>query len=60
MEPGKEISFFDQVEFVRSFCYLGDRLNASSGSEAVVPARTQIGWLNLENEGSYFMGKSFC
>ena len=22
VEPGKEISFFDQVDFVESFCYL--------------------------------------
>ena len=42
--PGEEISFFDQVDFVKSFCYLGDRLNASGGSEAAVIARTKIGW----------------
>ena len=29
VEPGEEISFFDQVDFVKSFCYLGDRLNTS-------------------------------
>ena len=29
VEPGEELSFFDQVDFVKSFCYLGDRLNAS-------------------------------
>ena len=23
VEPGEEISFFDQVDFVKSFCYLG-------------------------------------
>ena len=34
VEPGEEISFFDQVDFVKSFCYFGDRLNASGGSEA--------------------------
>ena len=38
MEPGEELSFFDQVDFVKSFCYLGDRLNASGGSEASVTA----------------------
>ena len=37
-EPGKEISFFDQVDFVKSFCFLRDRLNASGGSEAMVRA----------------------
>ena len=29
----EELSFFDQVDLVKSFCYLGDRLNASGGSE---------------------------
>ena len=38
VEPGEELSFFDQVNFVKSFCYLGDRLNASGGSEAAVTA----------------------
>ena len=33
MEPGEELKFFDQVDFVKSFCYLGDRLNAIGGSE---------------------------
>ena len=28
VEPGEELSFFDQVDFVKSFCYLGDRLNS--------------------------------
>ena len=40
VEPGEKISFFDQVDFVKSFCYLGDRLNASGGSEATGIART--------------------
>ena len=38
-----EISFFDQDDFVKSFCYLRDRLNASGRSEAAVTARTKIG-----------------
>ena len=25
VEPGEELSFFNQVDFVNSFCYLGDR-----------------------------------
>ena len=29
VKPGEEILFFDQIDFVKSFCYLGDRLNAS-------------------------------
>ena len=43
VEPGEEISFFDQVDFVKSFCYLGDVLKASGGSEAAATARTRIG-----------------
>ena len=42
VEPGKEISFFDQIDFVKSFCYLGDRLNKSGGNEAAATARTRI------------------
>ena len=42
VEPGEEFSFFDQVDFVNSFCYLGNRLNASGGSQAAVTARTRI------------------
>ena len=26
VEPGKEISFFDQVDFVKSFCFLGEQV----------------------------------
>ena len=47
VEPDREISFFDQVECVKSLCYLGDRLNASVGGEAAVTARTRIGWIEL-------------
>ena len=58
LEPGEKI-FFDQVAFVKGFCYLGNRLIASGGSEAAVTARTKIGWKNLENVGSYFMETVF-
>ena len=51
MEPGEEISFFDPVDSVKSFCYLGDRLNASGGSEAVITARTIIGWIEFRECG---------
>ena len=42
VEPGEEILFFDQVNFVKSFCYLGDRLNTNGGSEAAMTARSRI------------------
>ena len=51
VEPGDEISFFDPVDFVKSFCYLGDRLNASGGSGAAVKARTIIGWIKFRECG---------
>ena len=38
VEPEEEL-FYDQVELMKCFCFLGDRLNASGGSK---PARTRI------------------
>ena len=43
VEPALELIFFDQVELVKSFCYLGDRLHASSESVEMVTARARIG-----------------
>ena len=43
-ELDKEI-FFDQVEFVKSFCYLRNMLNASC--EAAVTSRTRIEWIKF-------------
>ena len=42
VEPGEEISFLDQVDFVKGFWYLGNTLNASGEGEAAVTARTKI------------------
>ena len=42
IEPGEELSFFDQVDFVKSFRYLRNRLKASGGSKTAVTARTRI------------------
>ena len=60
VELVEKISFFDQIDFGKSFCYLGDRLNTSGESEAVVTARTSIVWIKFRECGSYFMGESFC
>ena len=57
VEPCEEISFFDQVDFVKSFCYLGDRLNANGGSEAAVTARTRIGWIKFREYGELLYGR---
>ena len=51
VKPDKEISFFDQADFVKSFCYLRNMLNASGGSEAEVTARTRIGWIKFRECG---------
>ena len=59
VEPGEEISFFDQIDFVKSFCYLGDRLNVSDGCEAVVTARTRIGWIKFRECGELLFGRKF-
>ena len=40
-EPAEELC--EEVETVRGFCYLGDRVNASGGCEAAVIARARIG-----------------
>ena len=45
---------------MKSFCYLGDKLNTSGESEAVVTARTRIGWIKFKECGNYFIGESFC
>ena len=36
---------------MKSFRYLGDRLNASGESEAAVTARTRIGWIKFRECG---------
>ena len=59
VEPGEKISFFDQVDFVKSFCYLGDKLNVSGGSELAVTARTRIGWIKFKECGELLYGRKF-
>ena len=44
---------------MKSFCYLGDRLNASGGIEAVVTARTRIEWLKFSECGELLYGRKF-
>ena len=44
-----ELSFYFQVKIVKRFCYLGDRLNASGGSKAIMAAKTRIGGQKVEN-----------
>ena len=39
----QEVKLCDEVETVSEFTYLGDRVSAGGGSEAVVTARTRSG-----------------
>ena len=41
----------DEVETVKRFCYLGDRLNASGGCETTVTLRVRIGWMKFRECG---------
>ena len=49
----------DDVETVRGFCYLGDRVNASGGCEAAVTARTRFSWAKFRECGELLYGKRF-
>ena len=49
----------EEVETVRSFCYLGDRMNAGGGCEAAVTARARIGWVKFRECGELLNLKRF-
>ena len=46
----------DEVETVKGFCYVGDRLNASDGCETAVTAGVRIGWLKFRECGELLLG----
>ena len=48
-----------EVKTVDEFCYLGDMLNASGGSEVAVTARARFGRLKFRNIERCCLGKSF-
>ena len=59
---GKEESvevLCDEVETVKGFCYLGDRLNASGGCETAVATRVRIGWIKFRECGELLLGRRF-
>ena len=41
----------DEMETVKGFCCLDNRLNASEGCEASVTARTRLGWKKFRECG---------
>ena len=49
----------DEVETLKRFCYLGNRLNATEGCEAAVTARTTLGWKKFRECGEILFGKRF-
>ena len=44
-------SFYDGVEMVKGFCYLGNRLNASARCEMAVTARARLGCVKFRECG---------
>ena len=44
---------------MKSFCYLGDRLNTSGRSEAVVTAKMRIGLIKFRECGELLYGRKF-
>ena len=49
----------EEVETVRGFCYLEDRVNAGGGCEAAVTARARIGWVKFRECGELLNSKRF-
>ena len=50
---------YEEVEIVKSFCYLGNRVNASGGCEAAVTARARIGCVKFMECGELLNSKRF-
>ena len=57
MEPVEELC--EEVETVRGFCYLEEKVNASGGCEAAVTARARIGWVKFKECGEMLNSKRF-
>ena len=53
----QEETLCDEVETVREFTYLGDRVNAGGGCEAAVTARTRCGWVKYGECGELLYGR---
>ena len=49
----------DEMETVREFTYLGDRLSARGVCEAAVTARTMCGWVAFRECGKLLCGMRF-
>ena len=49
----------EEMETLRGFCYLGDRVSARGGCEAAVIARARIGWVKFRECGELLNSKRF-
>ena len=49
----------EEVETVRDFCYLKDRVNASGGCKAAMTVRARIGWVKFKECGELLNSKRF-
>ena len=52
-----EENLCDEVETVRRFTYLGDRVSVGGGCEAAVTARTLCGWVKFRECGELLYGR---
>ena len=51
----QKIMLCDEMETVREFTYLGDRVSAGGGCEVAVTARTRCWWVSLGSAVSWCM-----
>ena len=49
----------DEVESVKEFTYLGDKVSVDGGCEAAVTARVRFGWVKFRECGELLCGKRF-
>ena len=55
----QEEKLCDEVETVKEFTYLGDRVSAGGGCEADVTARTRCWWVKLRECDELLCGRRF-
>ena len=55
----QEVKLCDQVEIVREFIYLGDRMSAGGGCEAGVTVRTRCGRVMFMECSELLYGRRF-
>ena len=55
----QEEKLCDEVETVREFAYLGERVSVGGGCEAAVTAITRCGWVKLRECGDLLYDRRF-